>query len=116
LLYLYGYSRLTYEEIKQIYNTHPYGTTSLVGHGNVIVKITGYNQNIVYFLVYRPEGESKGEAPHQLLYGWTPYYGPIPPHFSSLPGGMGGQGWGQGQAFPPLGGQGSGGWGSWGGF
>jgi hypothetical protein len=29
---------------------------------------------------------------------------------------MGGQGWGQGQAFPSQGGQGPGSWGTWGGF
>jgi hypothetical protein len=111
--------RLTYDEVKSLVGQ--YGTTHILGFGDAIVKITGYEidpsgTKVAKFIAYLADGEIIGYRAVEDLVGWTPYNGPIPPHFGGLPGGMGGQGYGQGQAFPsPWGGQGTpGGWGTWG--
>ncbi|WNB90841.1 hypothetical protein [Bacillus sp. NEB1478] len=99
-----------------------YGITSLPNYGEVIVfvreiyYVTGEKKFLVHLTVYTPQGEFKIAVFDDQMNGWTLYNGPIPPQFSSLPGGMGGQGWGQGQSFPSPGGQGPGSWGTWGGF
>lgn len=112
--------RLTYAEVKNLVGQ--FGITNILGHGEAVVKITGYGKDpsgteVAKIIVYLPEGEVSSEyTPVEILQGWTPYHGPIPPHFGGLPGGMGGQGYGQGQTFPsPWGGQGTpGSWGTWG--
>ncbi|MFG6494711.1 hypothetical protein P8610_05090 [Fictibacillus sp. UD] len=102
-----------------------YGTTNLKGYGQVIVHIKeavlDFNTNTgnVTLKIFTPTEDILTTVPIQDLEDWTPYYGPIPPHFGhqgGLPGGMGGQGYGQGQTFPSQwGGQGTpGGWGTWG--
>ncbi|MBD7966376.1 MULTISPECIES: hypothetical protein [Fictibacillus] len=117
-------SRLSAQEVKDIYNTNKYGTTNIAGYGEAIIKITSYSLNYsqntgtIGFIIYTPSGDITATVPIQDVVGWTPYTGPIPPQFGhqgGLPGGMGGQGYGQGQSFPSGGGQGTpGGWGTWG--
>jgi hypothetical protein len=117
--------RLSIEEIKNIDNKQYY-FTNIKGVGQAVVKflaITSYPagggvgyEYYAYLELYTPQGQMKESYNIKDLEGLTPYYGPIPPQFSALPGGMGGQGWGQGQTFPSQGGQGPGSWGTWGGF
>ncbi|MFE1245214.1 hypothetical protein ACFW35_13875 [Fictibacillus sp. NPDC058756] len=116
-------SRLSGQELYQIFNTNKYGTTNVKGYGQVIAMLAGFeisqNVNKVHLIIYTPAENIYSTVRSEDIVGWTPYTGPIPPQFGhqgGLPGGMGGQGYGQGQAFPsPWGGQGSqGGWGTWG--
>jgi hypothetical protein len=122
LLFLFQCKRLSPQEVKDIFDMHQYGTTNIKGFGEAIIVINNYSVApssgtvTVGFTMYTPEGLSSAVVPATDLVGWTPYTGPIPPYSSTLPGGMGGQGWGQGQAFPSQGGQGPGSWGTWGGF
>jgi hypothetical protein len=124
LLFLFQNTRLSAQEVIEITNLNRYGITNLPGYGQVIVQITGYTLNTqtntgdVYLKIFTPTEDISITVPLQAIGGWTPYTGPIPPQFGhqgGLPGGMGGQGYGQGQSFPsPWGGQGTpGGWGTW---
>jgi hypothetical protein len=102
--------RLTLQEAQSIVGT--YGITNLKGFGRVIVyaEFIDYEKNYVSLRLLQPiDDVIIVLAKFADIDGWTPYTG-------ALPGGMGGQGFGQGQAFPsPWGGQGSpGGWGTWG--
>ncbi|MED1863837.1 hypothetical protein P4V41_10275 [Fictibacillus nanhaiensis] len=125
--FVFQHTRLSAQEVKNISNSENlYGITNIKGYGQVIVKFYGYsglniaqNTGTVFFNIFTPSEDLYVTVPIQDVLGWTPYTGPIPPQFGhqgGLPGGMGGQGYGQGQAFPsPFGGQGtSGGWGTWG--
>jgi hypothetical protein len=125
LLFLFHNSRLSAQEVQNIYNSgNHYGITNINGYGKVIVKITAYSLNLqnntgnVYLTIFTPTEDKDITVPIKALVEWTPYTGPIPPQFGhqgGLPGGMGGQGYGQGQSFPSGGGQGTpGGWGTWG--
>ncbi|KZE69190.1 hypothetical protein AWM68_02675 [Fictibacillus phosphorivorans] len=118
-------TRLSAQEVNNIYQTNPYGITNITGYGQAIVKITSVNLDLqqntgsVVLTIYTPTEDIQAGTAIKYLTGWTPYTGPIPPQFGhqgGLPGGMGGQGYGQGQTFPsPWGGQGTpGGWGTWG--
>ncbi|MED1864336.1 hypothetical protein P4V41_12795 [Fictibacillus nanhaiensis] len=122
---MFQYSRLSAQEVKDILNTgNFYGTTNIVGYGQAIVRILDYYLNLqqntgsIQFLIYTPTEDIKIAVSIEDVMGWTPYTGPIPPQFGhqgGLPGGMGGQGYGQGQTFPSGGSQGTpGGWGTWG--
>jgi hypothetical protein len=118
--------RLSVQEVLDIYNmTNKYGITTINGYGQVIVLRKGYSLNFeqntgtIDLYIFTPTEGITITVPIQYVSGWTPYDGPIPPQFGhqgGLPGGMGGQGYGQGQAFPsPWGGQGTpGGWATWG--
>jgi hypothetical protein len=120
--------RLTFDQIYNILTSNKkYGITTLPGYGEVIVYVKTYrppatghlDEGVAELIVYTPSGDVELVIPFKNMSGWIEYKGPIPPHFGhqgGLPGGMGGQGYGQGQTFPsPWGGQGSpGGWGTWG--
>ncbi|MDM5317177.1 hypothetical protein QUF49_14305 [Fictibacillus sp. b24] len=113
---------MSVQELSNIYKYGPhYGITNIKGFGQVIVQFKSFNldfaQNTgtVTFEIFTPSEDIIVTVPIQDAVGWTPYTGPIPPQFGHQ-GGLGGQGYGQGQAFPSQwGGQGtSSGWGTWG--
>jgi hypothetical protein len=112
---------LTLEEVKSLYNAEAIGITRIPDYGEVVVKMNGYSsgRQIAYLIILTPTGGIIDvEVPFSTIKSWTPYTGPFPPQIGPgmLPGGMGGQGWGAGQAFPPYGGGSGSGWGSWGRF
>lgn len=125
LLFLFHNSRLSAQEVLNIGNSgNYYGITNIVGYGQAIVKVLGYSVNTqtntgtISLTIFTPTEDIKAGVAIDDVVGWTPYTGPIPPQFGhqgGLPGGMGGQGYGQGQSFPSGGSQGTpGGWGTWG--
>ncbi|MFG6494710.1 hypothetical protein P8610_05085 [Fictibacillus sp. UD] len=119
-------TRISAQVLKSIIKSRNlYGITNLEGYGQVIVQILNYgydtqqNIGVAYLKIFTPSEDIGLQVDIKEIGGWVPYTGPIPPQFGhqgGLPGGMGGQGYGQGQTFPSSwGGQGTpGGWGTWG--